>query len=391
MPLNETTRTRIETLLKQNPVVLFMKGNPQQPQCGFSAAASGMLNELLPDYATVDVLQDAEIREGIKQYGNWPTIPQLYVKGELVGGSDIVQSMYNSGQLQELFGLPKPDRTPPSITITDKAAAAIRSALADAEAGLALHLSIDARFQPQFHLAEPGDDEIRSESNGIDILMDIASAQRARGIRIDWVETMQGAGLVDRQSERAGRGAGTVRAGTASAPRRRRGHHGGRCASGRRARACRADTAVPHARQRRRVACRPAQGRAARVPLSHRQPQRTRCGAVSRAWVIKKYTTSPAASARGRARLILRFRNSATALSAFSENFRSSFRRKPESSVFFLCSATRAKAFTRLRRASYFCHRAKVTKRLGARRGVLIRIVRIRESPCRFSAAAGFA
>ncbi len=195
MPLNETTRTRIETLLKQNPVVLFMKGNPQAPQCGFSAATVGVLSELLPDYASVNVLEDPEIREGIKQYGNWPTIPQLYVKGELVGGADIVQSMYNSGELQELFGLPKPDRTPPTITITDTAAAAIRNALTDAEPGLALHLSIDARFQPQFHLAEPGDDEVRAESNGIDILMDVATAQRARGIRIDWAETMQGAGL----------------------------------------------------------------------------------------------------------------------------------------------------------------------------------------------------
>jgi monothiol glutaredoxin len=195
MSLNEATRTRIETLLKQNPVVLFMKGNPRAPQCGFSAATIGVLNELLPDYASVNVLEDPEIREGIKQYGNWPTIPQLYVKGELLGGADIVQSMYNSGELQELFGLPKPDRTPPTITITDKAAEAIRSALIDAEPGLALHLSIDARFQPQFHLAEPGDGEVRSESNGIDLLMDVASAQRARGIRIDWVETMQGAGL----------------------------------------------------------------------------------------------------------------------------------------------------------------------------------------------------
>jgi monothiol glutaredoxin len=195
MSLNEATRTRIETLLKQNPVVLFMKGNPQAPQCGFSAATVGVLNELLPDYASVNVLEDPEIREGIKQYGNWPTIPQLYVKGELLGGADIVQSMYNSGELQELFGLPKPDRTPPTITITDKAAEAIRNALIDAEPGLALHLSIDARFQPQFHLAEPGDGEVRSESNGIDLLMDVASAQRARGIRIDWVETMQGAGL----------------------------------------------------------------------------------------------------------------------------------------------------------------------------------------------------
>ena len=195
MSLSPATRTRIETLLRDNPVVLFMKGSPQAPQCGFSAAASGVLNELLPQYATVNVLEDAEMREGIKAYGNWPTIPQLYVKGELVGGADIVQSMYNSGELQALFGLPKPDRTPPQITITDAAAQAIRSALADAEPGLALHLSIDARFQPQFHLAEPAEDAIRSESNGIDVLFDLGSAQRARGIRIDWVETMQGSGL----------------------------------------------------------------------------------------------------------------------------------------------------------------------------------------------------
>lgn len=195
MSLAPATRTRIETLLRDNPVILFMKGSPQAPQCGFSAATSGVLNELLPEYASVNVLEDPEIREGIKEYGNWPTIPQLYVKGELVGGADIVQAMYNSGELQALFGLPAPDRTPPQITITDKAAQAIRSALADAEPGLALHLSVDARYQPQFHLAEPSDEAIRSESNGIDVLFDVGCAQRARGIRIDWVETMQGAGL----------------------------------------------------------------------------------------------------------------------------------------------------------------------------------------------------
>jgi len=190
------TRSRIENLLRQNPVVLFMKGSPSAPRCGFSAAASGILNELLPDYYTVDVLEDAEMREGIKAYGNWPTIPQLYVGGELVGGSDIIQSMYTSGELQELFGLPKPDRTPPQITISDKAAAEIRNALTDAEAGLALHLSIDARYQAQFHLAEAEAASIRSESNGIAIYMDPGTAQRARGVRIDWADTVQGSGLV---------------------------------------------------------------------------------------------------------------------------------------------------------------------------------------------------
>jgi len=196
MTLSDQTRARIDSLLKSNPVVLFMKGNPRAPQCGFSAAASGLLNELLPDYATVDVLQDPEIREGIKAYGNWPTIPQLYVGGELVGGSDIIQSMYGSGELQVLFGLPKPDRTPPQVAISDRAAAEIRNALADAEAGLMLHLAIDARYQAQFHLAEADDNAIRAEANGIALCMDLATAQRARGIRIDWADTVQGSGLV---------------------------------------------------------------------------------------------------------------------------------------------------------------------------------------------------
>jgi monothiol glutaredoxin len=195
MTLSTTTRTRIETLLNNNPVVLFMKGSPQAPRCGFSAAASGVLNELVPEYASVDVLEDAEIRDGIKDYGNWPTIPQLYVKGELVGGADIIQTMYNSGELQQLLGVPEPDRTPPQIFISDRAATAIREALADAETGLVLHLSIDARYQAQFHLAEADPEAIRSEANGISICMDLATAQRARGIRVDWVESVQGAGL----------------------------------------------------------------------------------------------------------------------------------------------------------------------------------------------------
>src|SRR3954470_5422916 len=195
MSLDPAIRGRIETLLAEHPVVLFMKGTRTAPRCGFSAAATGVLNELLPDYLGIDVLEDPELREGIKAYGNWPTIPQLYVKGELVGGADIVQSMYSSGELQELFGLPKPDRTPPQITISDTAAQAIRAALAEAEAGIVLQLSIDARFQAQFHLAEEEAGLIRADANGIAIQMDLGTAQRARGIRIDWVDTPQGSGL----------------------------------------------------------------------------------------------------------------------------------------------------------------------------------------------------
>jgi monothiol glutaredoxin len=195
MNLPDTTRNRIETLLRDHPVVLFMKGTRQAPQCGFSAATVGALNDLLPDYHTVNVLEDPEIREGVKAYGNWPTIPQLYVKGDLVGGADIVRSMYTSGELHSLLDLPAPDRTPPQITISEKAVAAIREALAEADPELGIQLAIDAQFNPQFQLAPKDDRAIVSEANGITIYMDPATAQRARGIRIDWVETPRGAGL----------------------------------------------------------------------------------------------------------------------------------------------------------------------------------------------------
>ncbi|MEO8802755.1 MAG: Grx4 family monothiol glutaredoxin [Rudaea sp.] len=188
-------RTRIESLLQAHPIVLFMKGTRSAPQCGFSAATVGVLDDLLPDYFSVNVLEDGEIREGIKAYGNWPTIPQLYVNGELVGGADIVQSMYSSGQLQSVFGLPSPDRSPPAITISDTAANAIRGALADAEPGVHLHMSIDKRFRAQFQLVQPDTQAIRAEAGGIAIYMNPGTAQRARGVNIDWVETPQGAGL----------------------------------------------------------------------------------------------------------------------------------------------------------------------------------------------------
>jgi monothiol glutaredoxin len=93
---------RIEQLVKGNDVVLFMKGTPLFPQCGFSSKAIAILDHLNVEYASVDVLQDMEIRQGIKEYSDWPTIPQLYVKGEFLGGSDIMMEMYEAGELQEL-------------------------------------------------------------------------------------------------------------------------------------------------------------------------------------------------------------------------------------------------------------------------------------------------
>ena len=95
-------KDRIDTLVKSNDVVLFMKGTPLFPQCGFSSRAIAILDHLGAQYETVDVLQDQEIRGGIKDYADWPTIPQLYVKGEFVGGSDIMMEMFENGELKTL-------------------------------------------------------------------------------------------------------------------------------------------------------------------------------------------------------------------------------------------------------------------------------------------------
>ena len=99
--MDSSTHTRIETLINSSPIMVFMKGTKLMPQCGFSNNVVQILNALGMSFETFDVLSDMEIRQGIKDYSNWPTIPQVYVKGEFLGGSDILIEMYNSGELLE--------------------------------------------------------------------------------------------------------------------------------------------------------------------------------------------------------------------------------------------------------------------------------------------------
>ena len=101
--MTDDAQARIDGAVKNNDVVLFMKGSPLFPQCGFSSRAVAILQHLGAEFEPVDVLQDQGIRQGIKSYSDWPTIPQLYVKGEFVGGSDIMMEMYESGELGELL------------------------------------------------------------------------------------------------------------------------------------------------------------------------------------------------------------------------------------------------------------------------------------------------
>ena len=101
--MSEQVQSRIARIVGDNDVVLFMKGTPLFPQCGFSSRAIAILEHIGVDYETVDVLQDQEVRQGIKEFSDWPTIPQLYVKGEFVGGADIITEMFQAGELQKHF------------------------------------------------------------------------------------------------------------------------------------------------------------------------------------------------------------------------------------------------------------------------------------------------
>src|SRR5205807_3836554 len=114
---NEKIREFIQTAIDENRVMLFMKGTPEQPACGFSMRTSGALNELGVQYAALDILPDPRIRQELSAISNWPTIPQLFVDGELIGGCDIVTEMYETGELAERLGVPQPQAEPEAPTV----------------------------------------------------------------------------------------------------------------------------------------------------------------------------------------------------------------------------------------------------------------------------------
>ncbi len=191
MELDPDIRTRIEKIVSSDHVVLFMKGRRGAPQCGFSATTTQLLDQLVPDYATVDVLQDPEIRNGIKEFSSWPTIPQLYVGGEFIGGCDIISEMFGTGELEEALGIPKAANTAPDLTITDTAAKALQE-ISGPSAGRELHLSIDARLQNNLYFGPIEERELSTVTNGIQIYMSAQTAVRADGLTIDAESTSSG-------------------------------------------------------------------------------------------------------------------------------------------------------------------------------------------------------
>lgn len=203
MNLSEPVKAQIEALVQSDRVVLFMKGSRQSPQCGFSGSVVEMLDELLETYTTVNVLDDANIRDGIKAYSNWPTIPQLYIAGEFVGGADIVREMQQNGELLQKLGVAAPkEQVAPNVTVSDLAREQFLDAAKESPGEL-LRFEVSPRFEYGLYMSErmAGDFEI-DLGKGLKLVMDRSSARRANGVTIDFIDGPDGGGFkIDNPNE----------------------------------------------------------------------------------------------------------------------------------------------------------------------------------------------
>jgi monothiol glutaredoxin len=188
--MDPQVRTQIKAEIDSSPVVLFMKGSRTSPQCGFSATVVQILDSLIDDYKTVNVLADPTIRQGIKDYSDWPTIPQLYVKGEFVGGCDIVKDMYANGQLEETLGVQSAPVEAPKVTISEAAVEAFKGALQGNDEYV--HLEVDKNYNHSLAIGPKGAKDLLVEAGGLQLLVDRGSAKRAEGAHIDFVESPTG-------------------------------------------------------------------------------------------------------------------------------------------------------------------------------------------------------
>ncbi|MCA9518161.1 MAG: Grx4 family monothiol glutaredoxin [Myxococcales bacterium] len=181
----DATQQKIDQLVKGNDVILFMKGTRVFPQCGFSATVVQLLDELLPSYETVNVLADADMRQGIKTYSDWPTIPQLYVKGEFIGGCDIVKQLYATGELQKQLGVTVEEVKAPTIRVSAAAAEVLKQAAAQ-EGADTLRFEVGPQFQYGlgFGQEQPGD--LVVEAAGLRFVFDRGSAKRSDGLSLDY-------------------------------------------------------------------------------------------------------------------------------------------------------------------------------------------------------------
>ena len=195
MTLDPSLKKKIDSLVQSDAVVLFMKGTKSFPQCGFSASVVNILNTLVPKYTTVNILSDADIRTGMKEYSDWPTFPQLFIKGEFVGGADIVRQMHEAGELEKKLGDLVAPAKAPALTVSPRAAQELSAALKDGSPGDVIHLTITPAWEHQLDLGAKEASHVTIESNGVTVQLDRASAGRAAGVTIDFVEGPDGGGF----------------------------------------------------------------------------------------------------------------------------------------------------------------------------------------------------
>jgi monothiol glutaredoxin len=195
MTLDPQIKQKIDQLVAQDPVVLFMKGTRSFPQCGFSASVVNILNTLVPKFATVNVLSDPDVRGGMKEYSDWPTFPQLFIRGEFVGGADIVRQMFETGDLEKKLGDIVTPAKVPTVTVSARAAQELSAALAEGSPGDVIHLTITPAWEHQLDLGAKEASHVTVETAGITLQLDRASAARASGVSIDFHEDATGAGF----------------------------------------------------------------------------------------------------------------------------------------------------------------------------------------------------
>jgi len=195
MTLDPQLKKKLDDIVASDHVVLFMKGNRSFPQCGFSASVVNILNTMLPKYTTVNILSDQDIRAGMKEYSDWPTFPQLFVRGEFVGGADIVRQMHENGELEKMLGELAAPAKPPALTVTARAAQELSEALKEGEPGDVIHLTITQTWEHQLDIGGKEAGRITVETAGITIQLDRTSAGKAAGTTIDFIDAAEGAGF----------------------------------------------------------------------------------------------------------------------------------------------------------------------------------------------------
>lgn len=198
---DQAAHQRITDELRANRVVLFMKGTALEPRCGFSARVGSILRELGVTYRDIDVLADPSIRDEIKAYSDWPTLPQLYVDGRFIGGCDIVTDLYRSGELHQILGLEQPKGVQaPAVTITERAAAEVRKASGpDLQK---LRLGVGPRGEYELYFDHARVDDVEIADRGIELLVDRSNVDKVDGLTIDFEQDDLRAGF---RIERASR------------------------------------------------------------------------------------------------------------------------------------------------------------------------------------------